>query len=82
MVQLTDVQSSVIAAHGYDAATQTLAIKFKAGNVYHYRDVPLDVAAAFANAESVGRAYGQMIRGKYETEPVAIRSDDDGPEAP
>lgn len=75
MVQLTDVQSSVIAAHGYDAATQTLAIKFRGGNVYHYRDVPIDVAAAFANAESVGRAYTSMIREQYAGEMVVGRSE-------
>lgn len=69
MIELKPVKSAVLAAHGYDATTQTLAIKFNGGGkVYHYRDVPRDVAEAFAGAESTGKAYGSMIRGKFEHE--------------
>lgn len=71
MIELTECTSAVICAYGYDATTQILAIKFKAGNkVYHYNEIPPDVAQAFAEAESIGKAYGSMIRGKYLHEVV------------
>ena len=68
MIALTPVVSSNIAAHGYDAGSKTLAIRFTGGSpkVYHYRDVPPEVADSFAKAESVGRAFIGMIRGQFE----------------
>lgn len=66
MVALTPCTSAVVKAHGYDASTQTLAVKFNGDKVYLYQQVPPDVAAAFQGAESIGKAYGSMIRGKFE----------------
>ena len=42
--------SSNIARHGYDAATNELHIEFKSGSHYRYPDVPVDVAFEFMNA--------------------------------
>ena len=66
MVPLTPCTSSAVAAHGYDPAQRVLAIKLTSGRVYHYADVDADTAAAFAGAESIGKAYGSLIRGKFE----------------
>jgi hypothetical protein len=68
MIALTPVVSSNIAAHGYEASSKTLAIRFTGGSnkVYQYQHVPPDVAAEFAKAESIGRAFASMIRGKFE----------------
>jgi hypothetical protein len=66
-IALTPCESSNIAAHGYDASTKTLAIQFKgSGSIYHYHDVPADVAHELGNAESVGRFFGQHIRPKFK----------------
>lgn len=65
MTALTPVKSSAIKAHGYDAASRTLAVQLISGKVYHYTDVPPETAAEFAAAESIGRAYSSLIRGKF-----------------
>jgi hypothetical protein len=65
MIQLTECKSSAVAAHGYEPSSNTLAIRLNSGRVYHYINVPADVAAEFAAAESIGRAYGSLIKGKY-----------------
>lgn len=66
IIALTPAKSSNIAAHGYDAVARVLAIRFTGGNkVYHYADVPPDVAKDFAKAPSIGRAFISMIRDQY-----------------
>lgn len=69
MTPLTPVpNSSLVAAFGYDAAAGVLALQLAntPGYVYHYRGVDADTAAAFEKAESKGKAYGALIRGKYD----------------
>jgi hypothetical protein len=65
-IPLTPCQSSNIAAHGYDPASKTLALQFKGGGVYHYHDVPAEVAAGLSNAESIGKYVSQSIRGQFK----------------
>lgn len=65
-VDLTPCQSSQISAWGYHAPSRTLALKFASnGKVYHYADVPSDVAEGFAKAESIGKYFGAHVRGKF-----------------
>lgn len=40
MIPLKEVTSTAIKAIGYDPATRTLAVRFRAGQVSHYADVP------------------------------------------
>lgn len=69
-IQMTPVDSSQIAAVGYDQAGKVLAIQFKAkagpGSVYHYADVPPEVYQGLLAAESAGKFFGSTIRGKFE----------------
>jgi hypothetical protein len=69
-ITLTPVESSQIAAVGYDAATRTLAIQFKKksgpSSLYHYDNVPADVHQAFVAAESKGRFFGANIKGNAD----------------
>ena len=66
MIQLKPIQSSNLAATGYDPATKVLAIRFTGGDkVYHYQDVPPEVAAGLDSAESAGRYFASHIRGKF-----------------
>lgn len=65
-INLTSCKSSQISAWGYHAPSRTLALKFASnGKVYHYADVPSDVAEGFAKAESIGKHFGAHVRGKY-----------------
>ncbi len=66
MVQLTTVASKMMQASGYDPASRTLAVRFGPGKVYHYADVPAEVADKIAAAESVGSVFAQTVRGKFE----------------
>jgi hypothetical protein len=63
----TPVQSSSIKSHGYDPNTQTLAVEFTSGHVYHLSGVPPEDAQAFASAPSLGSHWHANLRGKYES---------------
>lgn len=67
MIPMTECKSSHIAAHGYDAETRTLAIRFQGRErVYLYRDVPPETASGLAKASSVGRFFIAHIKGQFE----------------
>lgn len=61
-------ESSQIDSFGYDPTSQRLAVKFKStsSTVYEYRNVPADVAAAMAAADSKGSFVYRQIKGKYD----------------
>jgi hypothetical protein len=54
MIELTRVESSQIAAYGYDQLTRTLAIEFPTGAIYHYANVAPDYWKCFQLAKSKG----------------------------
>jgi hypothetical protein len=61
------VDSSVIAAVGYDRATEVLEVEFHSGKVYIYLDVPPEEHRALLAADSIGRYFNQEIRTSYST---------------
>jgi hypothetical protein len=61
-IALTPIQSSNISGHGYDEASQTLAVQFNSGKVYHYAGVEPGVAKDFADAESKGSFFAKNVR--------------------
>ena len=67
-IQMCPCESSRIAAHGYDAASNTLALQFKGkdgpGAVYHYANVTPEIYAEYSKAESIGRFFGQVLNDK------------------
>lgn len=64
-IPLKACDSSQIQSYGYDAATKTLAIHFRAGkNVYTYPGFEPEQFAAFDGSESKGRHFGQHIKGR------------------
>ena len=67
-MDMQSVKSSQVAAIGYDPATKTMAVEFKHGGTYHYKDVPQEVFSGVATAETVGSALHQSIKGRYEFE--------------
>jgi hypothetical protein len=56
------VNSSNIAAIGYDPETQTLAIEFRSGGTYEYYDVPEQVF------EGLMEGVREELRGNDETQ--------------
>jgi len=64
------VESSVIAAVGYDPSTAVLEIAFTSGDVYRYYAVPPSVHRGIMSADSAGRYFARHIRPVYPSERV------------
>jgi hypothetical protein len=64
------VESSHIAAIGYDADLFLLQVEFDDGSVYEYRRVPLHVWAGLSYAASKGSYFHQYILNRYQTRRV------------
>jgi hypothetical protein len=66
-IELVDVESRQIAAIGHDAASQTLAVRFKnwkgeITSLYHYDNVTAEDFAALQAAESKGGHFNKVIK--------------------
>jgi len=62
-MELTPVQSSNIAAVGYDNIKNCLYVQFKGKDtVYEYLGVPLETYEAMMTADSIGSFYAKNIR--------------------
>lgn len=61
-----DVVSSNIMSHGYDPATNTMAIEFRSGDVWHYHDVPQEKSGALDKADSIGSYFHKEIKSKHK----------------
>ncbi|PXW23382.1 KTSC domain-containing protein [Paraburkholderia caballeronis] len=67
-IDLKEVESSQIHSIGYDAASKTLAIRFRNRStgapttLYHYANVTPEDFVAFDEAESKGSHFGKHIK--------------------
>lgn len=60
------VKSSNVDGYHYDAATKTLAIKFKTGKTYHYSGVPQSTVDELLEAPSFGSHVSKHIIPKFK----------------
>ena len=67
-IERQPVVSSDIASIGYDEATETLEIEFKATGIYRYFSVPKPVFEELSTTPSPGKFFLQHIKGKYAWE--------------
>jgi len=87
MIALDPVESSQIHAVGFDPATGVLAIQFKnksgPGNVYHYANFSQSQYNDFVAAESIGKYFGQNIKGNpdHPHQKIEQAADEGEPEA-
>lgn len=58
------VKSGAIAAIGHDG--DVLEVEFHSGKVYRHAQFSVEDLDALLGAESLGRHYNTMVRGKYE----------------
>ena len=65
MIDLKAVDSSMIAAAGYDAEQRLLVVLFNTGRAYEYQDVPPEVYAGLVAAESKGAYMNENIISTY-----------------
>lgn len=61
-MEMHAVKSSQIEEIGHDAKTNTMAVKFHGGAIYHYHDVSPTSFNALKGAKSVGAHFGQHIK--------------------
>jgi len=64
------VNSSAIEAIAYNPFWVT--VKFNHGKKYRYWGVTYKTYRLFKNAESIGKAYNTLIKGKYRSEAVPV----------
>lgn len=64
------VESSAINAVGYDEASETLAVEFRNGLIYHYFSVKSDTYRQMMEDESLGQFFNQVVKGKHDSEQV------------
>ena len=64
-MQRIQVESSNIAAIGYDEKFETLEVEFLNGAVYQYFDVPKQIYDGLMSASSHGQYLNQNIKGSY-----------------
>ncbi len=62
----TPVNSSMISAVGYDAASKTMHVRFPNGSHYAYEGVSPEQHAALVGAKSIGKHFGQNVRGQFK----------------
>ena len=68
-MQMQPCESTTIAKRGYDKERKLLHVEFKGGDVYAYKNVPVDVGFEFMNAQSAGRHFHANIRHNYAGKP-------------
>jgi hypothetical protein len=59
------LESTAVAALGYDASEQILQIRFRDGRAYEYFEVPERTYAELTAASSKGAYFNTAIRGKF-----------------
>jgi hypothetical protein len=62
--------SAVIAGYSYDAASETLSIRYHSGKVYNYLGVPEKVFGEMRATMVKGIWFNRHIKGKYRFEEV------------
>ena len=75
------VDSSNIAAVGWDPRTMILEVEFHHGGVYHYLEVPKSEYGDFIHADSIGKYFHKHIRPTYSYR-KAEEEAEEAPESP
>jgi len=73
-MRVVAVESSTLAAVGYDEDSKLLEVEFRSRAVYHYFGVPGGVHQALLSAPSKGSCFNRTIRGRFPYRLVSDRS--------
>lgn len=68
-MQYQEVKSSNIKALAHNPETNIMGVIFNSGTEYHYENIPLELYSQIVNAESVGRAFSQLVKTQPESYP-------------
>ena len=72
-MNLIPVESTTLAAVGYDEARELLRLEFRSQAIYQYQGVPATVYHALLHAPSKGSYFNQAIRGRFPYKRVSRR---------
>ena len=64
-MEMTNVNSSNVAAIGFDEDAQILQVEFNSGATYQYFDVQKAIYDGLLDAASVGQFLNQQVKGTY-----------------
>ncbi|WP_299082971.1 KTSC domain-containing protein [uncultured Ruegeria sp.] len=64
-MEMHQVDSSNVAAIGYDDGSETLQVEFNSGATYQYFDVPEHIFDAMLESTSKGQFLHQNIKGAF-----------------
>lgn len=64
-MEMRNVDSSNVAAVGYEEDSLTLQVEFNNGSTYQYFDVPQAIFDGLLGASSVGQYLNQNVKGTY-----------------
>ena len=71
MFNETNVQSSMLTSLGYDAGSRQVVATFKSnGDRWRYDGVPPNVYEEVIGAESIGKAFSSLIKGRYTAQKI------------
>ena len=65
---MTPVESSSLAAIGFDGTLNELYVSFRNGRMYRYFQVPSSVHRALLAAPSLGRYFNETVRDRYPSQ--------------
>lgn len=71
---MTAIASSFVEAIGHEPTRDELHVRLKGGH-YIYQGVPSDLHRAMMASESVGRFYGNQIKGKFPCEKLSAAAE-------
>ena len=64
--EMKNVDSSNIAAIGYDCELSELFVQYKNGMTYKYKEVPTNIYESFLKAESKGKFMNEEVKPFYD----------------
>jgi hypothetical protein len=62
------VKSSQLKSVGFDAESGILEVEFNGGGIYRYLSVTKETHQGLMEAQSIGKYFGQQVRGKFKFE--------------
>jgi len=76
-IKMTEVQSSNLAAVGYDDDSETLYVRFKGNRLYAFYGVSRADYEGLLAAESKGRYFAREIRGLHAYKYIGMPKDEE-----
>lgn len=64
-IAMSGVESSTVHSIGYDGRRRILAVRYKSGGLYYYKNVPKSIYNSLMGASSKGHFLAMHVRTQY-----------------